>query len=98
MYHKNLDRYFKVFVGGTLAGAINGVTECVEGAQVVLKHDGRQIAATRSDPYGDFKFQGLEEDSGGYEIEIADERFASKTARFELGKSTYLGAISLDPR
>jgi Fe-S-cluster-containing dehydrogenase component len=98
VYYKNLDRYFKAFVGGTLAGAINGVTECVEGAHVVLKRDGRQIAATRSDPYGDFKFQSLEEDSGSYQIEIADERFASKTALVELGKSTYLGTIALDPR
>jgi Fe-S-cluster-containing dehydrogenase component len=98
VYYKNLDRYFKAFVGGTLAGAVNCVTECVEGAQVALKRDGRQIAATRSDPYGDFKFQGIEEDSGGYQIEIADERFASKTIRFDLAKSTYLGTISLDPR
>lgn len=98
IYYKNLDRYFKAFVGGSVAGAVNGVTECVEGARVVLKHDGRQIAATRSDPYGDFKFQGLEEDSGGYQIEIADERFAAQTLRFDLGKSTYLGTISLQPR
>jgi Fe-S-cluster-containing dehydrogenase component len=96
VYYKNLDRYFKAFVGGSLAGDIGGVTECVAGAQVVLKQNGRQIAATRSDPYGDFKFQGLEEDSGGYRIEIADERFAAKTVGFDLGKSTYLGTISLD--
>jgi len=97
VYYKNLDRYLKAFVGGSLAGAIGGVAECVEGAQVALKREGRQIAATRSDPYGDFKFRGLEEESGSYQIEIADERFASKTIRFDLGKSTYLGTISLDP-
>lgn len=98
VWYKNLDQWFKAFVGGSLAGVAGGVAECVEGARIVLKKDGRQIAATRSDPYGDFKFQGLEEESGGYEIEVADERFASKTIRFDLGKSTYLGTISLDHR
>jgi Fe-S-cluster-containing dehydrogenase component len=95
VYYKNLDRFVKAFVGGSLEGEIDGATECVEGARVVLIRDGEQIAATRSDPYGDFKFQGLEEDSGSYEISIADARFAGKTLRFELGKSTYLGTISL---
>jgi len=95
VYYKNLDQYFKAFVGGSLQGEVDGVNECVEGARVALRRDGREIAATHSDPYGDFKFQGLEEDSGGYEIAIADERFAGKTLHFELGKSTYLGTISL---
>src|SRR4051812_5482906 len=61
VWYKNLDHWQKVFVGGSLAGEIAGVTECVEGARVTLKRDGRQIATTQSDPYGDFKFPGLEE-------------------------------------
>ena len=96
IYYKNLERYSKAFIGGSLAGDIAGVTECVEGARVVLNRDGRQIAETRSDPYGEFKFQGLEEGSGAYQIEIADERFAGKTVRFDLRTSAYLGTISLD--
>jgi hypothetical protein len=95
VWYKNLDRYFKAFVGGSVAGEVSGAAECIEGARVVLKREGRAIAETRSDPYGDFKFQGLDEGSGGYEIEVADPRFATKTVRFELGKSTYLGTISL---
>jgi Fe-S-cluster-containing dehydrogenase component len=95
VWYKNLDHWRKAFVGGSLAGDLGGVTECIEGARVVLKREGRSIAETRSDPYGDFKFGGLEEDSGGYEIEVADPRFARKSIRFELGKSSYLGTISL---
>jgi len=98
VYYKNLDRYFKAFVGGSVAGAAGGVSECVEGARVVLKQSGRQIAETRSDPYGDFKFQGLEEGSGAYRIEIAAERYADKALDLELKASTYLGTISLDAR
>jgi len=98
VHYKNLDRYFKAFVGGSVAGARGGVSECVEGAQVVLKQNGRQLAAMRSDPYGDFKFQGLEEGSGAYRIEIVAERYAEKALDFDLKASTYLGTISLDAR
>jgi len=98
VYYKNLDRYLKAFVGGSVAGAAGGVSECVEGARVVLKQSGRQIAEMRSDPYGDFKFQGLEEGSGAYRIEIAAERYADKALDLELKASSYLGTIALDPR
>jgi Fe-S-cluster-containing dehydrogenase component len=98
VYYKNLDRWFKAFVGGSLAGSAGGVSECVEGAEVVLKQDGRRIAATRSDPYGDFKFGGLEEGSGRLRIEIIAARYADKAIEFELGASTYLGTIALEAR
>lgn len=98
VYYKNLDRYFKAFVGGSLAGEINGVTECVEGARVSLHRAGQEIAATRSDPYGDFRFQGLEAGSGAYRLEIRDERFSPKSLDVSLGASTYLGTIALSGR
>jgi len=98
VYYKNLDRYFKAFVGGTLAGEIDGVEECVAGARIVLKRGAQTMAETTSDPYGDFKFAGLEEGSGAYRIEIADERFAAQSVGVELGRSTYLGTIPLARR
>lgn len=98
VYYKNLHRFFKAFVGGSLAGEINGVTECIEGARVSLQREGRRIAETRSDPYGDFSFQGLDEGSGAYRIEILDERFAPKALDFTLGASLCLGTIPLAAR
>ncbi len=95
VYYKNLDRYFKAFIGGSLAGVIDGVTECVEGARVRLHRGEGVIGETRSDAYGDFKFQGLEENSGAYRVEIADPRFATKVVAVTLGQSTYLGTISM---
>jgi hypothetical protein len=98
VYYRNLDRYSKVFVGGTLVGEIGGVDECVAGARLVLKRGAHIVAETTSDAYGDFKFAGLEEGSGAYRIEIAHERFASKSVGVELGRSTYLGIIPLARR
>jgi Fe-S-cluster-containing dehydrogenase component len=95
VYYKNLNRFFKAFVGGSVAGAIGGVTECIEGARVSLQRGGQKIAEARSDPYGDFKFQGLDEGSGRYRIEILDERFEPKRLEFDLGESSYLGTIEL---
>ena len=98
VYYKNLDRFLKAFVAGSLAGEVGGVTECIEGARVTLQREGRKIAETRSDAYGDFKFRGLEENSGAYRIEIAEERFAAKSVEFDLRESAYLGTISLITR
>jgi len=98
VYYKNLDRFYKAFIGGTLAGEIGGVDECVEGARLSLKRGTQTVAETTSDAYGDFKFAGLDEGSGAYRIEIADERFAPRTVGIELGRSTYLGTIPLARR
>jgi nitrate reductase beta subunit len=98
VYYKNLDRYFKAFVGGSVAGAVGGVTECIEGARISLYRGGHKVAEARSDPYGDFRFPGLDERSGRYRIEILDERFEPKQLEFDLGESTYLGAIELSTK
>lgn len=95
VYYKNLDRFTKAFVGGSLAGAIGGVEECVAGARVVLKRNGDALAETTSDAFGDFRFSGLDEASGAYELEVSDPRFAPRRLGFELGESRYLGTIRL---
>jgi len=87
-----------VFVAGSLAGEIGGVTECVEGARVTLEKDGAKLAEAVSDPYGDFRFGGLEEASGTYKLRVADGRFTPKTFEVSLGKSTVLGTIMLEKR
>ena len=98
VYYKNLDRYFKSFVGGTLEGPLNGVVECIAGARVSLYKGAEKIADTETDTFGDFRFRGLDADGTGYRIEVSDERFAAKQTEFTLNKSRYLGAIALQPR
>ena len=47
VYYRNLWRYSKCFIGGTLSAEGNGVVDCVEGAQVRLSKDGRTDRANR---------------------------------------------------
>ena len=96
VYYKNLERWSKVFIAGSLAGEIGGATECVEGARVTLEKDGVKIAEAASDPYGDFRFGGLGKASGSYRVSIADPRFAPKTLEVALGESAVLGTIVLE--
>jgi len=98
VYYRNLDRWTKVFIAGSVAGEIGGVTECIEGARVTLERDGANLAEALSDPYGDFRFGGLEEGSGPYALRIADPRFAAKTVPVTLGKSAVLNNIVLEKR
>jgi Fe-S-cluster-containing dehydrogenase component len=94
VYYRNLWRYAKCFVGGSISTEAGGIVECVEGARVRLTKDGRAVAETLSDNYGDFKFDKLDENSGRYVVEItADGR--TRTVEAELGASIYLGEIRL---
>ena len=75
VYYRNLWRYSKCFIGGSVATEANGVVDCVEGASVRLLKDGtdgRRRATT--DNYGDFKFDKLDENSGRYTIEVMRAR------------------------
>jgi Fe-S-cluster-containing dehydrogenase component len=96
VYYKNLDRWNKVFVAGSVAGRIGGVLECVEGAKVTLDKDGRRVAEAVTDPYGDFRFSGLDEGSGAYRVGISDARFASKSLEVRLGGAAVLNDIVLE--
>ena len=98
VYYKNMDRWTKVFIAGSLECEAGGVTDCVEGARVTLEKDGKPLAEAVSDAYGDFRFSGLEEGSGAYRVRIADQRFAPKALEVALGATTVLGAVPLERR
>jgi hypothetical protein len=95
VYYRNLWRYSKCFIGGTLAAEANGVADCVEGASVRLSKDGRTVAETKSDNYGDFKFDKLDEDSGTYVVEISGPGRSTRRVEATLGQSINLGEIRL---
>ncbi|HEX9070825.1 MAG TPA: 4Fe-4S dicluster domain-containing protein [Pseudolabrys sp.] len=95
VYYKNLWRFSKCFIGGSVSARTNdGTIDCVEGAVVRLLKDGDVVAEAATDNYGDFKFDRLNENSGQYIVEISAER-AKKTLTVQLGMSINLGEIRL---
>lgn len=95
VYYKNLWRFSKCFIGGSVSAQTNdGTIDCVDRAVVRLFKDGDVVAETASDNYGDFKFDRLNENSGEYIVEISAGR-AKKTLTVQLGVSINLGEIRL---
>ena len=95
VYYRNLYRYTKAFIGGSVAARTNGVIDCVEGATVTLFKDSRSVDEVVTDNYGDFKFDRLDDGSGRYRIEIVAANHDKKNVEVELGVSVNLGVIEL---
>jgi Fe-S-cluster-containing dehydrogenase component len=94
VYYRNLWRYSKSFIGGSVATEANGVIDCVEGASVRLIKDGQTVARAATDNYGDFKFDKLDDNSGRYTIEVS-ALGRTKMLDASLGASVFLGEIRL---
>jgi Fe-S-cluster-containing dehydrogenase component len=95
VYYKNLWRFSKCFIGGSVSAQTNdGTIDCVERAVVRLLKDGHVVAEAATDNYGDFKFDRLNENSGQYTVQISAGR-AKKTLTVQLGMSINLGEIKL---
>ena len=95
VYYRNLWRYTKCFIGGTVSTHADGVVDCIEGARVRLIRDGAVIAETATDNYGDFKFDKLDENSGHYIVEVSATGRTRKAVDAILGTSVNLGEIGL---
>lgn len=96
VYYRNLYRYAKCFIGGAVSAVIDGHIECVENADVSLRQTGKVVAQTRSDAFGEFRFDKLAPNSGDYEIEIAHSTLGRAAARTALNaESVNLGELRL---
>jgi Fe-S-cluster-containing dehydrogenase component len=95
VYYRNLWRYAKCFIGGSVASEASGLIDCVEGAKVRLLKDGACVAEATTDNYGDFKFDKLDEDSGAYTVEISVAGGGMKMIEAKLGASVNLGEIRI---
>lgn len=96
VYYRNLYRFTKCFIGGSVAIERNGVIDCVSDARVTLARGGKCLGEQRTDCYGEFKFDALERDSGAYAIEIFHPAHRTKVIEARLGESQFLGVIYLD--
>jgi Fe-S-cluster-containing dehydrogenase component len=94
--YKNIYRFTRCFLGGSISIKVNGREECAEGVQINLyDNTGRKIDECLTDNYGDFKFDNLEPDSGQYTIEVTFPGHESQRREVELTRSRYIGTIVL---
>ena len=94
VHYRNLWRYSKCFIGGSVSTEANGAVDCIEGATVTLKRNGATVATVTTDNYGDFKFDKLDEDSGRYTVTVMANG-KTKMLDASLGPSVFLGEIRL---
>jgi Fe-S-cluster-containing dehydrogenase component len=95
VYYKNLYRFTRCFIGGSIAIEVDGLNECVEGAVVTLLKGSSKTHETMSDAFGDFKFDDLRRDSGRYRLEFNYPGKEAKTLEVELSTSLNVGTIWL---
>ncbi len=96
VYYKNLHLITRCFVSGSVVIDVEGVEECAEGVEVILQHNGSEVARATTDIFGEFKIDKLEKNSGQYQLELSSASSGSASAQFELGdESLYLGVIAL---
>lgn len=92
VYYRNLGRWEQCFIGGSVSANLAGVMECVVGAEVTLSQGERKIATTRSDDFGDFRFEGLATDSGRYRVDIT-HKTGQASRECVVTESVYLGEV-----
>ena len=98
VYYKNLHLMTTCFVAGSVVAYENGVEECAEDAEVVLKKNGDEIGRATTDTFGEFKIDRLEKDSESYTLQISSATDGNISRDFDLGQeSLYLGALTLGP-
>ncbi|SMC47174.1 4Fe-4S dicluster domain-containing protein [Sporomusa malonica] len=95
VYYKNLYRFTKCFIAGSVAVNSSGVVDCVEGAKVTLFRDEKKLSEVLTDNFGDFKIDNLPENSGPYTIEIEMLGFEKATATVEITTSQNIGTVYL---
>ncbi len=95
VYYKNLHLMTHCFVGGTVVTSMDGIEECAEGAEVVLKQDGSEISRATTDTFGEFKIDKLPPNSGRYEVSVTGVA-GNYSKEIDLGEeSLYLGTLAL---
>jgi hypothetical protein len=94
VYYKNLYRYTKCFIAGSVA--LSEPDECAEGAEVTLKDSlGQVIDTVVTNNYGDFKFDAIEANSGKYSLDVTYPGYERQELSVDLEQSINVGTVFL---
>ena len=92
VWYKNLHRWTKAFVGGTVA--YKDTDDCAEGAVVLLWSGGAKVGETSTNNYGDFIIDKLA--PGAYEVSVNAPGYKAASATVELKESVNVGVLFLE--
>lgn len=92
VFYKNLHLMTKAFIAGTVISRSSGIEECLSGVTVLLLKSGQVKATAITDTFGEFKFDGLDPDSGEYEVRVGDMAEPKCRTRLQ-GVSVYVGVL-----
>jgi Fe-S-cluster-containing dehydrogenase component len=95
VYYRNLHRFQKCFIAGSLATGDVALLDCAAGATVKLYQSERLLDKAVSDDFGDFKFDDLPPHSGSYRIEIEYQANVRKEIDVDLEESCSVGTVWL---
>lgn len=95
VYYRNMYRYSKCFIGGTVVSIKDTVEDCVPGALVTLHKGSEKIATVNTDAFGEFKIDHLTNDGSEYKVSIKHKNYGSSFQKIILSESCYLGVIEL---
>jgi len=95
VYYKNLHRFSKCFIGGSVVAELVGVDECIAGSTAILSQGGKEIGRQVTDVFGDFKFDDLEPGSGIYSVQIQHPDLGLANVTGLVDDSCYLGEVRL---
>ena len=94
VYYKNLYRYDKCFISGSVA--LKDIDECAGEAKVSLKNgSGKVIDTTVTNNYGDFKIDNLGANTGEYSLEVEFPGYEKQKLSLALEDSIEIGTIFL---
>jgi Fe-S-cluster-containing dehydrogenase component len=92
--YRNLYRFTRSFIAGSVATRAGGREECVEGARVTLfDAAGKGMAEACTDAFGDFKFDNLEPGSGAYAVRVLAKGCEVGPIAVDLKGSASMGVI-----
>jgi Fe-S-cluster-containing dehydrogenase component len=99
VYYRNLQRFDRCFIGGSVTAVVGGLRECSTDAVVTLRHEGDVVRHVETDAFGDFKFDGMLPGSGSYDVHIEHAIHGIAAITVTLGEqSAALGDILLERR
>jgi Fe-S-cluster-containing dehydrogenase component len=95
VYYRNLYRFDKCFIAGSIAFNENDRIDCASGASVYLYKDKQENSKTIADNFGDFKFDNLDE-NGKYGIKITYKNYPERQIDVNLKTSLSIPDIVLN--